>query len=729
MRRLPLLLVLAAVGLGLLAVPGCSRSRPSVLLVTVAGLRADAVDPGRTPNLAALAGRVRPDVLVPVPDTAVALEALMTGQGLEGLGNRFGDLFHLPPSSATLAERLAARGRTAVAFVGDGALGPLSGFPRGFEAYNVPTGYGDTPILTDEAARMKPRGAVLLPANRVRDAVGGWLADHGKEGPFFLWVHLGDLSAAARGEDPRKAWDEALARVDAAVGDLVGALRTYGVADRTVVAVVSLHGEALGARGETGHGIFLSDEVIRVPAWVAAPGGDPVSVPGEPADLGGVGRAVARAAGLAVGEPGQAGPPRSATWWPSRLYGWPDDAPPGNASAVLAKMAAAHRAMLEGKADESRRALREAAALAPRALVPRTLLARSLGAELREAKGTPREASLRRELGEVLGECRDLAGDDLPRRFDLARLLVGLGRKDEALELASAMERQAGSAGERLALARVYMEAGAAERAAEIVGELAGSEPDGGPELRILEGDLLRRAGNTYRARQAYEAALASARGRTPETLAKLGDCLQSLGEANAALQNYAEAVRLDPTYRYPHARAAEILLEEGKAGEAATALAMSVPDNGDPVALAVERARRMLAHGLTGAAAEELSRALERKPDNAKLLCWLARTYTEAGKTDEARELLDRVIGAHPDNPLAWMERARIAALGGDEDEALRCLRRAEVYASPWVVSEVRRDPVFRGKRPGSPLSRYVEHFGEKRRARRMIRGPGARQ
>ncbi len=702
-------------------VPACHSTPPNVLLVTVAGLRADRVDPDRTPGLARLPGRVQGNVVVPVPDTAVALEALVTGHRLDGLGNRFGDLFRVPAESQPLAERMARRGLRTVAWVGDGTLSELTGLARGFAEYHVPSSIGDMALLTDELYRLKPRGAGFYEAEALRDGVGSWLSDHGREAPFFLWVHLADLSAAVRAENPREAYGEALARVDASVADIVGALRTYGLDGTTVVAVVSLHGEALGVRGETGHGIFLSDEVIRVPAWVCGPGGRPLEVPGDALDLGDIGRAVAAAAGVDV--PGEREPVRSATWWPSRLYGWPNDAPPGDAAVVLRRMATAHRLTLAGNSVEAREALREIGRMVPGGLVPRTLLARNLGNALRREKDPERRAALERELDAVLAECRRLAGKDVARRFDLARVLVGVGRRDEAIEMARGLEGDVVTAGERLALAQLYAEAGASDRAAELVGGVAEVESGPVPELWTWQGDLLRRAGNTYRARQAYERALGSSRGRTADTLAKLGDCLADLGEKDAALRRYAEAVNLDPSYRYPHARAAEILLEQGKRGEAATAIAMSVPDAGDPVTTATERARRMLAVGLHAEAAEELRRALERKPGNAKLLCWLARVYIGAGQVDGARELLQQVLESHPDNPFAWEESARIAALRGDQDEAVRCLERAETYASPLVVELVHEEEAFRRWGENSPLGRLVSRFGTGRKPRRLAR------
>ncbi len=703
----------------------CGGGGRNLVLVTIGGLRSDAVTPDGAPHLAALPGRINPDVVVPVPDTAVALEALLAAEGLDQLDNRYGDIFRVPGEVPTLARQLAARGVRTAAFVGDGRLSELTGLAGGFAEYHVPSGVGDTPILPDEAGRLKPTAGGAWSAQTVRDATGAWLERHAARGRFFLWVHLGDLERAVEDPDPGAAYRKALAGVDDTVADIAGALRTYGLAEKTVLAVVSLHGEALGDRGETGHGLFLSDPVIRVPAWVLPAGDLPATAP---ADLGALGAILFRLAGLPgrAGSERGAGHPSSATWWPSRLYGWPDDAPPGDAPTVLAEMRRARRAMERGDFREARVALEKASSLAPRGLAPRLVLARLVAGQLRSAGETRHRGELEKSLEALLEECRTLAGEDLARGVDLGRLLVALGRRDEAVELASRLDRSATAPGERLAVARVFAEAGAADRAADIVSALAEAESGSVPELWTWAGDLHRRAGNAYRARQAYERAIRTSRGRTPETLAKLGDCLASLGEDDAALRRYAEAVHLDPTYRYPHARAAEILLEQGKRGEAATALAMTVPEGDDPVATAVERARRMLRKGLVGPAAEELQRALEKKPGNARLLAWLGRVHLEAGDDAGARELLDRVLAGHPDNPLAWEEKARLAMRANDAGEALRCLRRAEVYASPLVVSLVREEPLFHGKDVPAALKKLVDNFGAGRRPRHRVRAAG---
>jgi Flp pilus assembly protein TadD len=54
-------------------------------------------------------------------------------------------------------------------------------------------------------------------------------------------------------------------------------LKAKGLADRTVVAVLGDHGESLGEHGESTHGIFLYDAVLRVPFFLSVPGASAIA--------------------------------------------------------------------------------------------------------------------------------------------------------------------------------------------------------------------------------------------------------------------------------------------------------------------------------------------------------------------------------------------------------------------------------------------------------------------
>jgi choline-sulfatase len=62
-----------------------------------------------------------------------------------------------------------------------------------------------------------------------------------------------------------------VASADAAVGKLIGFLRTQSLYDGSLIVVVSPHGQSLGAHGEDTHGIFLYDETVHVPLVLKLP--------------------------------------------------------------------------------------------------------------------------------------------------------------------------------------------------------------------------------------------------------------------------------------------------------------------------------------------------------------------------------------------------------------------------------------------------------------------------
>jgi arylsulfatase A-like enzyme len=101
----------------------------------------------------------------------------------------------------------------------------------------------------------------------------------------------------------RDFYDAAVAHTDRQLGRLLQALERTGLTERTLVVVVSDHGEEFLEHGFTGHALSLYDEVIRVPLVFRQPGrlraGLRVQ---EPAGLIDVAPTVLSLAGLAVPE-------------------------------------------------------------------------------------------------------------------------------------------------------------------------------------------------------------------------------------------------------------------------------------------------------------------------------------------------------------------------------------------------------------------------------------------
>lgn len=63
-----------------------------------------------------------------------------------------------------------------------------------------------------------------------------------------------------------------VAYLDAQVGEFLKGLEMLGLGNKTLVVIVSDHGEGLGDHGEYTHGLFLYDAVVRVPLLMVGPG-------------------------------------------------------------------------------------------------------------------------------------------------------------------------------------------------------------------------------------------------------------------------------------------------------------------------------------------------------------------------------------------------------------------------------------------------------------------------
>jgi arylsulfatase A-like enzyme/Tfp pilus assembly protein PilF len=263
------------------ATPSGSRtpSRPNIIVITLDTTRADRMGflgskRGLTPNLDALARKsvVFSRAYAQVPLTTPSHANIFTGtypqfNHITYMGQPLtADLPYLP-------DLLHHRGYKTAAFVGSVILDPkkplAAGFGRGFDTYDAPfhgRGKGEDRYRTVERR-----------AGTVVDQALAWLSTH-PQGPFFIWVHCYDAHAPYDSPSPYKEryasepYDGEIAYTDSAMGKLFAGLRAGGLYDRTMIAVMADHGEALGEHGENHHGIFLYDETIHVPLLFKLPG-------------------------------------------------------------------------------------------------------------------------------------------------------------------------------------------------------------------------------------------------------------------------------------------------------------------------------------------------------------------------------------------------------------------------------------------------------------------------
>jgi arylsulfatase A-like enzyme/Flp pilus assembly protein TadD len=177
--------------------------------------------------------------------------------------------FVLQPSSITLATILQQQGWDTAAFISSAVLKKLFGFNQGFAVYDdeMPKPGNSRDFLEDPERR----------AGDTIDRAIHWL--DGRSGkPYFLWVHLYDPHLPYQPPSPFKEqykdrpYDGEIAYADRELGRLFAAVQKKSPADKTIVAVLSDHGESLGEHGEYSHGVFLYDATLRIAFLMSGPG-------------------------------------------------------------------------------------------------------------------------------------------------------------------------------------------------------------------------------------------------------------------------------------------------------------------------------------------------------------------------------------------------------------------------------------------------------------------------
>lgn len=275
-----------------LMMTGCQSSQPpaassdqkapqlkplNVVVVTVDTLRADRLrcygyTDIETPALDGLAQRgvLFEHAVAQTPLTPPSHASIFTGQNPNVHKVRNTGGFILQPSARPLARILQEQGWDTAAFIGSAVLKKLFGFDNGFNLYD------------DEMPRPGKRNEFREDPERkasvVVDHAIAWLDQRSSAKPFFLWVHLYDphLPYKPPPEFARKyrsrPYDGEVAYTDTQIGRLLEAIGRKSPADKTVIAVLSDHGESLGEHGEQTHGIFLYDATLHIPFLMAGPG-------------------------------------------------------------------------------------------------------------------------------------------------------------------------------------------------------------------------------------------------------------------------------------------------------------------------------------------------------------------------------------------------------------------------------------------------------------------------
>ncbi len=283
-----------------------SSVAPSVLLITLDTLRADHLGcygyrEIKTPAIDRLAAEgVRfENAYAQVPITLPSHAVILTGT--YPMFNRVRDFTSpgLPQSIPTMAEVLRRNGDRTAAFVSSFVLNSMWGLNRGFELYD-----DEIPVTTSgvkNVFQLERRGDLTV------DRLLAWLGSGGEK-PFFAWLHLYDPHSPYNPPEPfhseyaSRPYDGEIAFDDFQVGRVVNRLHALKLYNRTLIVLMSDHGESLGEHGEAEHGFFVYNATLRIPLILKLPGSNPSSrVVSQPVGTVDVAPTIARVAGIAPG--------------------------------------------------------------------------------------------------------------------------------------------------------------------------------------------------------------------------------------------------------------------------------------------------------------------------------------------------------------------------------------------------------------------------------------------
>ncbi len=250
----------------------------NVVLITLDTVRADHLhcygyEKIKTPYIDALAERgvLFEKAVTQAPLTLPSHASMFTGTNPNVHHVRDTGGFALQSSSVTLAKILQNHGWNTAAFVSAFVFKRIIGFDQGFSAY-------------DDRMPGGPNGeSATRPANITVDHALAWLNTQSAQ-PFLVWLHFYDAHQPFnlpppqfREQYPGNTYDAEIAYVDQQLGRFLGAVDKKSPPGKTLIVLLSDHGEDLGQHGEYHHGIFLYDATVRI-AWIMAGPGVPAGI-------------------------------------------------------------------------------------------------------------------------------------------------------------------------------------------------------------------------------------------------------------------------------------------------------------------------------------------------------------------------------------------------------------------------------------------------------------------
>jgi len=263
---------------------------PNVILITIDTVRADHLacygyKKIKTPAIDSLAhdGILFRRAISQVPLTWPSHAAILTGTYPFQNGIQDFTGHPLSPNFRSIAQAFKQSGYATGAVVSSFVLDRSWGLARGFDYYDD--------AFSAKTFEQKDIGLVDRRAEESVSHALAWLKKTPKR-PFFLWLHLYDPHSPYDPPEPFRTeyqdhlYDGEIAYADHELGRLISWLKQSGLYDRTLIALLSDHGESLGEHGESEHGFFLYNATVHIPLIVKPPvrsgiSRDPVDYPVE----------------------------------------------------------------------------------------------------------------------------------------------------------------------------------------------------------------------------------------------------------------------------------------------------------------------------------------------------------------------------------------------------------------------------------------------------------------
>jgi len=138
-------------------------------------------------------------------------------------------------------------------------------------------------ILKNKKLKLLFKGLSVFIYRKFYSFVGGWPKEKGiskiikrikktdfKES-FFIFMNVMELHEPYKSNNVRAEYEAQLRYLKGKFKKLMEVLNDKGILDSSLVIVTSDHGQLLGERGRGGHGVFLDDELIKVPFFIKVP--------------------------------------------------------------------------------------------------------------------------------------------------------------------------------------------------------------------------------------------------------------------------------------------------------------------------------------------------------------------------------------------------------------------------------------------------------------------------